>query len=883
MKKIFTKAILLFIVVLGATLHQAAATNYTTVAGTSPYYWYTSTNWVGNNAPPFIIPLGDTVFVNHRRFIGNFLDVQCDGVIIVSTTGEIEIQDSLVISDGGVLINNGNIENGDAVYPIAVIINDGIIINNDTILNKTNAKFLNRLGAKVENYSVFIQNSSAPIMDQFGSMFNCDNGSNFIINKAGMINDGLLNLKVGSTTRINDGAIISNNTMLASGSIFNDDSLINSVYYVQAGYLNNTALVKNTGSFIVNGDVLNSGIMTNQGVMDFYGYVITDAFGELNNIGNPNTMINNYGFMFNKGTINNSQTFTNEIGGQILNGFTGEIINTFSGIFKNKDRIHNSGNIVNSGFMQNDIWSSFSNKPAGNILINATANSFFECNGVLTNDGVINNFSYFTNFANALLENNNILTNESTGNFTNYGEFNNLNDFTNNGYITNVLDGTFNNTAYFTSLSGTIANNGEILNTGAAEFRNYDIMNLNQGSRLQNSALLVNVAGSTTALEDTLQNSTTGTFIANGTMNILTFGALLNSGSMSIGNFGVVNNNWDMINNRKINNIGLINNLTLGYLYNNDTILSTGTLTNDGSIYTDANAYIQKDILGTGTLSAGNAGFGQLVIDNPAQDFNGQELKIGIGASNNYDKIITTGTAALDGANINVLLSGYTPMPNDAFTIVDATSFTTTMPTVNLPFIPNPSLSWLPPTYTNGKLVIQISSAPLNVLDVNFFATLNIENSALLNWQVVNTTDMAYFEIEHSMDGITFYKIGTINATEDKVTYQYIDKQTVIGTNYYRIKIFDNNKVVSYSKLEKVNIQTHNTNIIVYPNPAINEIDINGIDATASLEILDMNGKIVLTKNSNVNTINIEVLASGTYQIKIMDKGMISYHKITKQ
>jgi hypothetical protein len=886
MKKTITKAILLFIVVLGATLQQAAATNYTTVVGFFPNLWQNSNNWVGNNAPPITVPIGDTVFINHDIYVSSGLNIKCNGVIVIGNDGTLDIRDSLTLNDGSVLINDGKIINGNAIFPVAVFINKGHLINNNDFRNRNTGKFFNKLGGIIDNNSEFDQTSTARIMNEFGSQFINNNGGIFTVTIGGIQNDGLLHNKTGSQTE-NYAAIINNLYMIADGLITNEDSIINTGLLTQSSgaFIYNNSLLKNStgASFIANGDIENSAIISNQGILDLYGLTEIKALGELNNGGNPNTHTNNYGVIDNKGSINNSGPFTNQLSGELNNLTSGEIINTFSGIFANNGNLTNANDIINYGLMQNNSGALLHNTLNGNINIDATVNSYFENRSDLNNEGTINNSSYFTNFATGILNNNFVLTNESTGNFTNYGEFNNLNDFTNNGYITNVLNGTFNNTAYFTSLSGTIANYGAILNTGAAEFRNYDIMNLNTGSKLQNSALLVNVAGSATALGDTLQNKATGSFISNGMVNILTFGVLLNSGSMSIGNFGVLNNDWDMINNSKINNSGLINNLAQGYLFNNDTILNTGTFTNDGKLYTDAEAYIQKDILGTGSISPGITNHGQLVIDNSTQDFNGKNIILDIDASNINDKIITTGAASLDGAIINVYLNGYTPMPLDAFTIIDATAFTTVMPTVNLPFIPNPSLSWLPPTFVNGKLVIQISSAPLAVTDINFSAELITNNNVLLNWSFQAPIDAKVFEIEHSIDAIIFEKIGTVTADKNTTKYNFIDKQPAIADNFYRIKTIDASNKISYSKIEKVNIQSQNTAITLYPNPATTDINVVGIDKNAIVEIFDVNGRKISAMAMSTNNINIASLPTGLYQIKVINQGITSYHKFLKQ
>lgn len=68
----------------------------------------------------------------------------------------------------------------------------------------------------------------------------------------------------------------------------------------------------------------------------------------------------------------------------------------------------------------------------------------------------------------------------------------------------------------------------------------------------------------------------------------------------------------------------------------------------------------------------------------------------------------------------------------------------------------------------------------------------------------------------------------------------------------------------------------------VYPNPCNNNIFITGVNCK-NIQVLDLMGKVVLTKNTPSNELNIETLPAGMYIINAMsDKGLV-VQKIIKQ
>jgi hypothetical protein len=67
---------------------------------------------------------------------------------------------------------------------------------------------------------------------------------------------------------------------------------------------------------------------------------------------------------------------------------------------------------------------------------------------------------------------------------------------------------------------------------------------------------------------------------------------------------------------------------------------------------------------------------------------------------------------------------------------------------------------------------------------------------------------------------------------------------------------------------------TKETQVMVYPNPAQEVLNIQGVEIGSSIMLYDVMGKLVLQKvcDSTIATLNVEHLAKGTYSLKIITK-----------
>ena len=188
----------------------------------------------------------------------------------------------------------------------------------------------------------------------------------------------------------------------------------------------------------------------------------------------------------------------------------------------------------------------------------------------------------------------------------------------------------------------------------------------------------------------------------------------------------------------------------------------------------------------------------------------------------------------------------------------------------------------------------EMSVLPLTFLE--FSADL-VGNNSLLKWKTTDEINTISFEIERSSDGIRFSKIGNVAAanTSGVHTYNFTDYHiTSLGKSaiYYRIKQKDINQNYSYSKIIRLQIVNSGNSIIVYPNPAATQINLETtVDKPQllHLNIINIDGKLIqrqqfsLTNGNNFLVIKINNLKNGIYFLDFKGKTIQTRKKIIKK
>ena len=148
-----------------------------------------------------------------------------------------------------------------------------------------------------------------------------------------------------------------------------------------------------------------------------------------------------------------------------------------------------------------------------------------------------------------------------------------------------------------------------------------------------------------------------------------------------------------------------------------------------------------------------------------------------------------------------------------------------------------------------------------------------INNSVVVNWDTQTEINTSHFEIERSINGDLFTKIGQTSASGNSSAlnhYYYTDQFPLPGDDYYRIKAIDKDGKFTYSTVVVVKI-LGGLSISIYPTISNSLININypKVNGLAKINIYNYNGQLVkslaVDQLSTQVQINVADLVSGTY------------------
>lgn len=255
------------------------------------------------------------------------------------------------------------------------------------------------------------------------------------------------------------------------------------------------------------------------------------------------------------------------------------------------------------------------------------------------------------------------------------------------------------------------------------------------------------------------------------------------------------------------------------------------------------------------------------------------------------------GSAPIDPTKV-MLIDPATNTPSTHVVIPGEGTYDVNTTTGVVTFTPDPALT-APKTSTisytitdtNGltsvPATITVNATPLPVT-LTVFKVTKEGNIARLNWETTEETNSDHFEIQHSITGKDWNKIGTVDSHgESKVRniYTFNDPNPANGENLYRLKMIDKDATYAYSRIQSVKFDGSGAPAVsVYPNPSSDKIFIQDTDLAQvkQVSILDMNGRAVFSSNTvNSNGISISKLIPGTYVLHIANiNGSVSNHKI---
>ncbi len=183
----------------------------------------------------------------------------------------------------------------------------------------------------------------------------------------------------------------------------------------------------------------------------------------------------------------------------------------------------------------------------------------------------------------------------------------------------------------------------------------------------------------------------------------------------------------------------------------------------------------------------------------------------------------------------------------------------------------------------------KIIGLPLGAEMIDFTGKL-IGDRVLLNWAVANEFQVAKYEIQRSLDGNSYQKIGEVDAKGTQfgnVDYNYTDYNlptNVQGSVYYRLNMVDRNGTEKSGAIVSVTLKALDTfDLRLVPNPIASgeevELRYNVNEGKTFVTVNDMIGNKLaensFSSNNGENRIQLSTkgLKSGLYIIKMIHNG----------
>jgi len=175
-----------------------------------------------------------------------------------------------------------------------------------------------------------------------------------------------------------------------------------------------------------------------------------------------------------------------------------------------------------------------------------------------------------------------------------------------------------------------------------------------------------------------------------------------------------------------------------------------------------------------------------------------------------------------------------------------------------------------------------VNSLPIELTHFDVYA--ENEKVAALEWETIAELAFSHFEIERSSNGVDFLQTAQVQSTgvspDETQAYRTLDYHPLPGINYYRLKMMDEDGSYVYSPIKSVQFST-DAYLSAYPNPAVNEITIRGLDPTTTkgnVEVYNSAAQLIYqnshdlefgTLSLSFDRLNIKEV--GNYYLRLID------------
>jgi hypothetical protein len=179
------------------------------------------------------------------------------------------------------------------------------------------------------------------------------------------------------------------------------------------------------------------------------------------------------------------------------------------------------------------------------------------------------------------------------------------------------------------------------------------------------------------------------------------------------------------------------------------------------------------------------------------------------------------------------------------------------------------------------------------------FNATKISQGVLVKWATLNETNNLRFELKRAGDNFKFEQIYTEPSKGTAATYTFIDRNPLLGNNYYKLVQVDNSNKTTETEPQLVNftgnVSDNLETFSAYPNPVVANVTVrfNGVLTAAkqTLKVVNVNGQLLLSTTVSKEQLltgydlQLSNFAKGTYIVEIYEHGTqrVGQVKIAKQ
>ena len=197
-------------------------------------------------------------------------------------------------------------------------------------------------------------------------------------------------------------------------------------------------------------------------------------------------------------------------------------------------------------------------------------------------------------------------------------------------------------------------------------------------------------------------------------------------------------------------------------------------------------------------------------------------------------------------------------------------------------------------TLSTGATFALITKTTAALLPVTWksFTAKAAGNDVVLHWEVESNEQAKNYEVEHSVNGLDFAKIGSVANNAPLKSYSFTHTNVAGGKHYYRLHQVDLDGKAVYSNVADVTLKQSALNIRLLSNPVNNNsaaIEVNSLSsARVSIELWSLGGLRITTQQqgigagTNILQVPLGNVAKGNYVLKVKVNDTVQLLQVSK-